>query len=265
MNSFNGLSYLCNKDAKKLKNLIKYILQKVLGLHNYLFLFAQYVILKLPYDKNEKDFLKFIDLIDDGGHVLDIGANIGVMTYYFAKRLPETAVHSFEPVPDNVKVLFRVKSKFRLYNVKIHTYALGEKIGKAKMIMPELKKVYFHGLSHIQQDEKESNGYLYEVDVKKLDELTEFEKVKVNAIKIDVEGYELEVLEGAKSLINKNRPILYCELWENENRKKSMEFISKLNYKILVNQKKTLKEFVGQRGYQNFFFIPLERCENLKL
>ncbi len=236
-----------------------------MGLQNYLFLFARFVILKLPFDKNEKDFLRFIDLIHDGEHVLDIGANIGVMTYYLAKKLPETAVHSFEPVPDNLKVLLRVKSKFGLYNVKIHPYALGDKNGIVTMIMPESKNVYFHGLSHITHEEKEGKGNLYEVEVKKLDELKEFESVKINAIKIDVEEYELKVLEGAESLINKNRPVIYCELWANENRKKSMEFISKLNYKIFINQKNNLKEFLGQKGYQNFFFIPEERCDKLKL
>lgn len=236
-----------------------------MGLQNYLFLFARFVILKLPYDKNEKDFLKFIDLIDDGGHVLDIGANIGVMTYYFAKKLPQTAVHSFEPVPDNLKVLLRVKSKFGLFNVKIHPYALGDKAGKVTMIMPEFKKVYLHGLSYIQQERNESKGTIYDVDLKNLDELVEFEGVKINAVKIDVEGYELNVLEGAGRLISKNRPLIYCELWENDNRKKSLELISKLDYKIFINQKKNLKEYVGQKGFQNFFFIPAERCDNLKL
>lgn len=236
-----------------------------MGLQNYLFLFARYVIFKLPLDKKERDFLKFINLIQDGAHVLDIGANIGVMSYFFAKKLPESAIHSFEPVPDNLQVLSKVKTKFNLFNVKIHPHAIGNMKGKVKMVMPEMKNVYFHGLSHIEQDGKESKGNLYEVEVKKLDELIEFEDVKVSAIKIDVEEYEFNVLSGAKELIKKNRPVIYCELWENENRKKSLEFISKLDYKIIINQKKNLKEFVGQKGFQNFFFIPIERCDNLKL
>lgn len=248
-----------------MKNFIKYILQKVLGLHNYLYLFARFVILKLPYDKNERDFLKFIDLIDDGSNVLDIGANIGVMTCYFSRKLPKSTVHSFEPIPDNFKVLLRVKQQLRLLNVKTYAFALGDKNGQVNMIMPESNKVYFHGLSHVEKVDGENKGHVYAADIKRLDDLDYFKDGKISAIKIDVEEYEFNVLLGGERLINKNRPIIYCELWESENRTKSLDFISKLNYKVFVNQDKRLKEFVGQRGYQNFFFIPAERCDNLKL
>ena len=259
------LSYLCNKDAKKLKNLIKYILQKILGLHNYLFLFARYVILKLPYDKNEKDFLRFLNLIEEGGHVLDIGANIGVMTYYFAKKFSESRVHSFEPVPDNLKVLRKIVDKFNLSNVKIYPYALGNKNEKVKMVMPEFNKVFFHGLSHVEEVNTKNSGHLYDVEMRRLDSFEEIKNVKINAIKIDIEEYEYNVLKGAEELIQKNRPVIYCELWENENREKSFEFISKLNYKVFINQEKNLKEYKEQKRYQNFFFIPVERCDYLKL
>lgn len=258
------LSYLCNKDAKKLKNFIKYILQKFLGLHNYLFLFARYVILKLPYDKNEKDFLRFLNLIDESGHVLDIGSNIGVMTYYFSKKLSESTVHTFEPIPDNLKVLRRIVGKFNLSNVKIYPYALGDKNDIVKMVMPQFNKVYFHGLSHVEEVNTKNIGNLYDVEMKRLDDIEELENVKINAVKIDVEEYEYNVLKGAEELIQKNRPLIYCELWESENRKKSLKLISKLNYKVFINQENILKEYVEQKGYQNFFFIPAERCDSLK-
>ena len=247
-----------------MKNFIKYILQKILGLHNYLFLFARFVILKLPYDKNEKDFLRFFDLIEEGGHVLDIGANIGVMTYYFSKFFSESTVHAFEPIPDNLKVLRRIVEKFNLSNVKIYPYALGDKNDIVKMVMPQFNKVYFHGLSHVEEVNKENRGHLYDVEMKRLDNHEEFKNVKINAVKIDVEEYEYSVLRGAEELIQKNRPLIYCELWESENRKKSFKLISKLNYKVFINQENILKEYKEQKGYQNFFFIPAERCDSLK-
>ena len=262
---FNRLSYLCSKDAKKLKNFIKYVLQKILGLQNYLFLFARYVILKLPYDKNEKDFLRFLKLIDDGEHVLDIGANIGVMTYFFSKTLSDTAVHSFEPVPDNLKVLRRIIKKINLLNVKVYTCALGDKNDNVNMLMPEFNKVYFHGLSHIEEVNTKNKGHLYYVKMKRLDDIEELKNVKINAIKIDVEEYEFNVLKGAEELIKRNRPLMYCELWEGENREKSFKFINKLNYKILINKENSLTEYDEQKGFQNFFFIPSERYDNQKL
>ncbi len=163
-------------------------------MHNYFFLFARFVILKLPYDKNEKDFLRFFDLIEEGGHVLDIGANIGVMTYYFSKFFSESTVHAFEPIPDNLKVLRRIVEKFNLSNVKIYPYALGDKNDIVKMVMPQFNKVYFHGLSHVEEVNKENIGHLYDVEMKRLDNHEEFKNVKINAVKIDVEEYEYSVL-----------------------------------------------------------------------
>ena len=248
-----------------MKNFLKYILQKLLGLNNYLYLFARYVIFKLPFDKNEKDFLKFIELVDDGNHVLDIGANIGVMSYYFSKRLPNSAIHSFEPVPENMEVLLKLKRKSRLLNIKTYPFAIGNDSGKITMIMPESNKAYLHGLSHVSDVNSKDKGKKYEAELKRLDDLEELKGQQISAIKIDVEEYEYNVLRGAQNLIAKNRPLIYCELWEGENRKKSMNLISKLDYKIFINQGKNLIEFKNQKGYQNFFFIPAEHCDNQKL
>jgi len=251
--------------CKKLKNFIKYILQKTLGLQNYLYLFARYVILKLPHDKNEKPFLKFLKLVKDGGHVLDIGANLGVMSYYFAKRLPYSTVHAFEPVPLNLDVLIKVKRNLDLSALKVYPYAIGNKKGKVKMVMPVSKRVYFHGLSHIDERNYLKNGSRYEVEIKRLDDLEFFNDLKINAIKIDVEEYEYHVLCGAEKLIIKNRPLIYCELWESQTRLDSLAFIGRLNYRVYVDQEDKLQEFNEQTQCQNFFFIPAEHCDKLKL
>lgn len=206
-----------------------------------------------------------MDIIEDGEHVLDIGANIGVMTYCFSKKLPESAVHSFEPVLDNIKVLKRIVRKNNLLNVKIYQHAVGNKNDKVKMVMPEFNKVYFHGLSHVEEINKKNSGHLYDVEMKRLDDIEELKNIKINAVKIDVEEYEYNVLKGAEKLIQKNRPVIYCELWESENRERSLGFISKLNYKVFINQENILKEYKERKGYQNFFFIPAERCDYLKL
>jgi len=240
-----------------LKNFLKYILQKTLGLKNYLYFFARFVILKLPYDKNERDFLKFIDLINDGGDVLDIGANIGVMSYYLSRKLPNSVIHSFEPFPENMQTLLRVKQKFKLLNTKIYPFALGYKSGKIEMIMPEKNDVFFHGLSHIRKKEEEK-GKIFEVEIKRLDEMNEFQNTLIRAIKIDVEEYEYEVLKGAKKILRRDRPIMYCELWDSENRNKTIDLLSKLDYKLYINKKNKLVEFNNGEGFQNFFIIPSE-------
>ncbi|MFP4025382.1 MAG: FkbM family methyltransferase [Thiohalospira sp.] len=248
-----------------MKNFIKYILQKTLGLKNYLFLFARFMIYKLPWDKKEKDFIRFLDLIIDEGDVLDIGANIGVMTYHFSKRFSNFTIHAFEPLTENLQVLQKVVNHYKLHNVRIYPFALGNKNSRVKMIMPEKKQVFFHGLSHVAENNDDINGKEYFVEMRKADDIKVLRNKKIVALKIDVEDYEHFVLKGAEKLIKTNRPLIYCELWESENRNQAIDFMNQLNYRAFICCNKMFENYSGQTGYQNFFFIPVERCERLKL
>ena len=75
-----------------MKTFIKYILQKMLGLKTYLYVFARIVIFKLKWDKKEKDFFHFLKLFPDEGLSLDLGANIGVTSYHLSKRFPNLTI-----------------------------------------------------------------------------------------------------------------------------------------------------------------------------
>ena len=79
----------------------------------------------------------------------------------------------------------------------------------------------------------------------------------VSAIKMDVENFEYYVLEGAKETLEKHKPIVYCELWENENREKCFELMKGLDYDIKILHKKKLVDFDNIiHQTQCFFFIP---------
>lgn len=247
-----------------IKNSIKFILQKLFGLKTYLFLFSLFMIKKLPWDKREGAFLKFVGLLKNEGQIIDIGANIGVMTYHFAKKLPESTIHSFEPIPVNFSILKKIKIRFNLSNVVLYQKALGDKNEQVKMILPKINRVRFHGLSHIVNNEKE-NGEIFTVDMCKLDDIPAFSNINIRAIKIDVENFEYQVITGAEKTIQKNRPLIYCELWESENRKNCFDFFNKLNYSVFTYESKVLIPFSEKSITQNFFFIPVEHCEKLNL
>ena len=132
--------------------------------------------------------------------------------------------------------------------------ALGNSEGEVAMVMPILSSVSMQGLSHVVHSSIQENneGEVVKVPLKTLDKMDLLIKSKkrISAIKIDVENFEYFVLEGAKNLINKNKPLIYAELWYNENRKNCFDLLKQLNYatfeitfylKYIETYKKNLK------------------------
>lgn len=244
-----------------MKTFTKYILQKLLGLKTYLYVFARFVIVKIRWDKKEKDFFHFMDLIPGDGNILDLGANIGVTSYHLAKNFPNSTIFSFEPLTLNMDTLKRIKRKFNLKNIHEYQVAVGEESGRTEMVMPVINQVPMHGLSHVLHDGNMENnsGFTYTVPMVSLDGFRDLQKAgkPVTAMKIDVENFEYFVLKGGEKLIAKDRPVIYCELWDNDNRKKCVGLLKDLGYAAFVLNKKDLVPYESAEVEKhNFFFLP---------
>lgn len=243
-----------------MKNTTKYILHKLLGFQNYLFVFSLFKIWTLRWDRKEKDFFVFLKLIPEGTLVLDIGANIGIMTTKIARSFKNVSVFSFEPMPGNIHAFKRIVAFFNLKNVTLFEMALGNYEGEIEMVMPVVNSVRMQGLSHVVHESINENNEGERVKVPSrmldhMDEVVRSEK-KLSAIKIDVENFEFYTLDGAKNLLIQHRPIVYAELWENENRQKTFDLMTGLGYKINVVENSQLKEYrIGDHKTQNFIFI----------
>jgi FkbM family methyltransferase len=239
------------------KNTTKYILQKVLGFQFYLYVFSLFKIRTLHSDSNERDFFHFLSLLKDGeGSVLDIGANIGIMTVHLGQKLPHSVIHAFEPMPTNVSVLKRIIAKFNLKSVQLHEIALGDTVGSVKMILPENGKTKMQGLSHVKHDSitEWNEGEEFEVPLNTLDNVLQTEKVQ--GIKIDVENFEYYALKGAVQILEKDHPIIYAELWDNENRRNCFELLKGLSYHTFVVKDHQLVPFdESMHKGQNFIFL----------
>jgi FkbM family methyltransferase len=243
-----------------MKSAIKYILHKLLGFRNYLFVFSVFKIYTLKWDRKENDFLFFLKMIPAGTVVLDIGANIGVMAVLLAKKIKGAQVVAFEPVPANISALKRVIGFFSLKNVRVMEYALGNEEGEVEMVMPVIDSVKMQGLSHVVHSSITENneGVKVKAPIHRLDNITGLNgTMKISAVKIDVENFEYFVLEGGKSFINKYKPIIYIELWENDNRHKCFSLVKELGYKVNVVANEKLAEYdPSTHETQNFIFTP---------
>ena len=240
-----------------MKTLIKFVLQKVFGFKNYLFIFSLYINATLRNNRKEGDFLYFLSMLPENSTILDIGANIGVMTMHIALKLPHSKVFSFEPVPENLYNIRRLIKFYSIKNVTVFDIALGNYNGKAEIIMPKINHVKFHGLSHVKgvEGSEGNSGIKYNVPIRKLDDLAKLKVLEnpVSGIKIDVENYEYNVLEGARNLLLEHKPLIYAELWENQNRADCMKLLTDIGYSIFVLENGVLVKF-GSQQTQNFFF-----------
>jgi len=244
-----------------MKHRVKKFLQTLLGLNNYLFIFAIIKILTLRWDRLEGEFMHFLQFVPEEGIVLDIGANIGIMTVLLARQARRGTVHAFEPMPANFATLKRVVAWFRCANVTLYPIALGNENKIVTMVMPVVDSVHQQGLSHVVGGHLAAEaGDEIQVDCKRLDDMEAFfaPNVRVTAIKIDVQDFEYFVLDGARKLLQMHRPAIYCEMGDDEYRTKCIELFHELNYdiKVFTNNNLTLFDPQRHREIWNFFVIP---------
>ena len=196
-------------------------------------------------------------MIPEDGNILDIGSNIGITVVPLAERVTRGKVFCFEPIPQHIKTLKRITTYFHLTNIEIFETALGDQPGELTMVMPVMYRVKFQGFSHVAVTESDKEkGDLYRVPVQRLDNIPALQTLrKINAIKIDVENFEYPVLKGAEDLIMRHKPVIYCELWDDEKRLLTINYLkNKFGYRVKIFKKNQLVDFNGQPA-TNFFFV----------
>lgn len=239
-----------------MKNFIKYILQSVLGFRRYLYVFSKHKIRTLKKDDKEKDFFKFLSLLKGEGSILDVGANIGIMSVHISKQFPKTKIHAFEPMPDNLDVLKRILNKYECNNVALHEIAVGNEEGEITMVLPQNGKVKMQGLAHVVHDSitEWNEGETIKAPIKKIDDVIGSEKIE--GIKIDVENFEYFALLGAKGILERDHPVVYAELWDNDNRTNCFNLLSDLGYTTYIVENNELVKFdPSTHTKQNFIFL----------
>lgn len=157
----------------------------------------------------EAGTLRFIrESVSDDSTVVDVGANIGAMTLFAAKLVPDGGVLAFEALPHIADDLRQNVALNGFTNVAVHQVALGERRGYAN-IFPNLEE---RGSSSLLEKSNDSRAYdkPRQVSMRPLDDFTRAAG-KIAVIKIDVEGYESKVLEGAQRTIDEHCPAIILE------------------------------------------------------
>jgi FkbM family methyltransferase len=151
-------------------------------------------------------------LVREGDWVVDVGANVGIVTGQLSRAVGSSGrVTALEPVPANVARLQALKERNTLTQLDIQVLAAGARTGTETLKLPPEGNSGWASFSASWLD----SGTL-EVVVRPLDELIPELAAgttrRVALMKIDVEGYEFEVLEGAAAVLAEHRPALVLEL-----------------------------------------------------
>lgn len=147
--------------------------------------------------------------IRPGGWAIDVGANIGVITSQLCQVVGSTGrVWAFEPVSGNVERLAFLKESNGLDQLTVFPVAVGAEEGTAAIGLPPPGRSGWGSITKSW----DVAGRL-EVAVRPLDAVVAGSGTdrRVSFIKIDVEGFEPEVVEGARRTLTEHRPEVFCE------------------------------------------------------
>ena len=157
----------------------------------------------------------------------DIGAHCGFSTRYFAPHFCK--VVAFEPNHQSFQCL--VRNQPNMTNIVAYKTALGDKQQEVQMEYDVTRY---------------GNTGCYMVsgsgDKIQMTTLDTYELTNVDLIKIDVEGYELEVLQGGQNTIKKNKPVVVMEVKEGLSERHGIHYLQAPNYLISMDYKQVDEE-----------------------
>lgn len=183
--------------------------------------------------------------LSKGDVAVDVGAHKGAYLYWMRKIVgPEGRVFAFEPQPQLAQLLKRIVARKGWSNVFIENAGISSEPGTMTLHVPDSSSGTSPSASLCPKLYESSSGSKLSVEVVTLDEYFAQKKIdRIDFLKCDVEGHELEVFRGAANILKLFHPRLLfeCESRHHENGSVTSVF-----------------EFLETLGYQGRFFLDRE-------
>jgi FkbM family methyltransferase len=209
------------------------------------------------------------------GYLLDVGACIGAITVPYAvlrRNESPLAVIAFEAVSDNAKLLRdNVRLNYLGDAVRVHEIALGD-TSKIVDIQVEgnRKKGEGAGTANILADGTDYECVRQSIQILRLDDIDL--PRGCGAIKIDTDGYDFKVLQGAEAFLARERPIIFgefsahCMRWHGQTVSDVQRFCETINYRLfskIANEMHFVRDFPVETFNQDLLLVPEEKLNRV--
>ncbi len=190
--------------------------------------------------------------------VLDIGANIGLHSIRWAAACPTLRSYAFEPSRETLTMLRNnVVQSGHAPRIEVIPMAVADRQGAGN---------FFHcvddAYSSLRDTHRKQVETSYQVDITTIDSFVSGRRLsKIDLVKIDVEGLELEVLNGAIETLRRLRPHLFVEIFagthSNPDPEGTINRVRLLGYEPYIFQNGAPKPFVRHSDeFYNYYFCP---------
>ena len=177
----------------------------------------------------EAEYLRLAEWVSEGDFVLDIGANLGIFSSRLSELVGENGhVFAFEPVPRTFRLLSSNANFFKHDNVTLLNVAASNNTGTVNLDIPNFSS----GLpaftrAGITESYDPANG-VAKSQVAAYSILIDSLEIphRISFVKIDVEGHELQVLQGMEKLLRRDRPTLVIE----GNNRPVVDYLASIGY-----------------------------------
>jgi FkbM family methyltransferase len=196
---------------------------------------------------------------------IDVGANCGFYSVLSGLWNPNLQIVAFEPVPS---IFDGLRKNVRLNQLegRVHceNVALSRESGRATFFLPKGEGLDVESTGTLALDSWQSRkgSPRIEVETVRFDEYETRHRMRVDLIKIDVEDFEADVLEGMRETITRDRPFIVCEVLPRvHGNRRTLEIVEALNYQpywiTSTGYIKVPRFDFGRRNYTDFLLSPV--------
>ncbi len=208
---------------------------------------------------NEKEILNLIKHFASVNYnFIDVGANVGIHTLTASEANNEIQIFSFEPEPNNFNNFMANIALNGFVNIKPFCLGVGDKQEEKKL---NINTGWNKGRHSLKMDFGD-NSQKINIPIIQLNVFETYFESKKAMIKIDVEGFEKEVLLGAKNILKSiNESILIIELLEENNNSETCSTIINLLKEVgfssfyKVGENKQFDEVLEYKGSSDYIFV----------